>query len=233
MIKNKKLKTFTIIIAVVWLILSIYQLSMYFSVKRELLSFDILFALLLSIFAPIYFIMISRYFRKNNLSKKSVISSLKYIFIFIIIDYALSVLAITIVDKFVESNANSSLDLYDFTSAKDILIMYISLAWSLAGEEGGRLAFYFFTDDIISVKYFKNNENIKYYVLWAINSLLFGILHLSAYDFNILQCIFVIGVPSFLYAFIWKKTKNPKVLWITHLLYDYLAVSLVVLQSVI
>lgn len=229
--ENKKLKRFTTFIAITWIFLSVYQLLMYFKIAEETLFFKILFSISLTIFAPIYFIFIARYYRKNNKIKKTVLNSIKLILIFVLIDFVLSGISIPFVELFSTTKENSNFDTFTFNSIKEVVIIFISLLWSLAGEEGGKIAFYLYFNEIIVLDSF--NNKFKYWAIWLIGSIVFGLLHLTAYDYNLYQCIFVIGLPSIIYGFLWKKTENPKVLWLTHLIYDYIVLGVVILGNFI
>lgn len=230
-LENKKLKRFTTFIAITWIFLSVYQLLMYFKIAEETLFFKILFSISLTIFAPIYFIFIARYYRKNNKIKKTVLNSIKLILIFVLIDFVLSGISIPFVELFSTTKENSNFDTFTFNSIKEVVIIFISLLWSLAGEEGGKIAFYLYFNEIIVLDSF--NNKFKYWAIWLIGSIVFGLLHLTAYDYNLYQCIFVIGLPSIIYGFLWKKTENPKVLWLTHLIYDYIVLGVVILGNFI
>lgn len=229
--ENKKLKRFITFIAITWIFLSVYQLLMYFKIAEETLFFKILFSISLTIFAPIYFIFIARYYRKNNKIKKTVLNSIKLILIFVLIDFVLSGISIPFVELFSTTKENSNFDTFTFNSIKEVVIIFISLLWSLAGEEGGKIAFYLYFNEIIVLDSF--NNKFKYWAIWLIGSIVFGLLHLTAYDYNLYQCIFVIGLPSIIYGFLWKKTENPKVLWLTHLIYDYIVLGVVILGNFI
>ncbi|MDO7880905.1 CPBP family intramembrane glutamic endopeptidase [Salinibacterium soli] len=51
-------------------------------------------------------------------------------------------------------------------------------------------------------------------------AVLFGLLHLHAYDWNVLQCVLAIGVISTLMHLTYVRTKNILVAWAFHVLYD-------------
>jgi membrane protease YdiL (CAAX protease family) len=57
---------------------------------------------------------------------------------------------------------------------------------------------------------------------WLISSLLFGLIHLPTYDWNVVQCIFVIGGARMVLTLPWILTKN---LWVStgaHIVNDWL-----------
>jgi uncharacterized protein len=56
---------------------------------------------------------------------------------------------------------------------------------------------------------------------WLISSLLFGLLHLPAYDWNLIQCIVLIGTARMVLSLAWILTKN---IWVStgaHILNDW------------
>lgn len=57
---------------------------------------------------------------------------------------------------------------------------------------------------------------------WLISALLFGLIHLPAYDWNLIQCIVVIGTARLVLTLPWILTKN---IWVStgaHILNDWL-----------
>ena len=61
---------------------------------------------------------------------------------------------------------------------------------------------------------------------WLISSLLFGLIHLPTYDWNLIQCIVVIGTARLVLSLAWILTKN---IWVStgaHILNDWLLFTL-------
>lgn len=61
---------------------------------------------------------------------------------------------------------------------------------------------------------------------WLITSLIFGLIHLPTYDWNLIQCIVVIGSARMVLTLPWILTKN---LWVstgTHIINDRLLFSM-------
>jgi len=57
---------------------------------------------------------------------------------------------------------------------------------------------------------------------WLISSLLFGLIHLPTYDWNLIQCIVVIGTARMVLTLAWILTKN---IWVStgaHIINDWL-----------
>jgi len=57
---------------------------------------------------------------------------------------------------------------------------------------------------------------------WLISALLFGLIHLPTYDWNVVQCVFVIGTARLVLTLPWILTKN---IWVStgaHIINDWL-----------
>lgn len=51
-------------------------------------------------------------------------------------------------------------------------------------------------------------RNYAYFLSAMISSVIFGISHLPVYQWNWIQCIFIIGLPRIFYNYAWKKTDS-------------------------
>ena len=66
---------------------------------------------------------------------------------------------------------------------------------------------------------------------WLISSLLFGLIHLPTYDWNLIQCIVVIGTARMVLTLAWILTKN---IWVStgaHITNDWLLFSMSLLGA--
>jgi membrane protease YdiL (CAAX protease family) len=66
---------------------------------------------------------------------------------------------------------------------------------------------------------------------WLISSLLFGLIHLPTYDWNLIQCIVVIGSARMVLTLPWILTKN---IWVStgaHIINDWLLFSMSLLGA--
>jgi hypothetical protein len=67
--------------------------------------------------------------------------------------------------------------------------------------------------------------------VWLITSLIFGLIHLPTYDWNLIQCIVVIGSARMVLTLPWILTKN---LWVStgaHIVNDWLLFSMSLLGA--
>lgn len=104
-------------------------------------------------------------------------------------------------------------------SPLNILLM----SWQLFGEEATKLSIFFI---LFGATSYKKESRVRYWVAWLISVVIFGLLHLPAYGFDIVQCVVVIGLPSILFGYLWKKTENPFLLWVTHVAYNLAVMGL-------
>jgi membrane protease YdiL (CAAX protease family) len=66
---------------------------------------------------------------------------------------------------------------------------------------------------------------------WLVSSLIFGLLHLPTYDWNLIQCIVVIGTARMVLTLAWILTKN---IWVStgaHIINDWLLFSMTLLGA--
>jgi len=76
---------------------------------------------------------------------------------------------------------------------------------------------------VMSVIYKSTNKRKTSIIVGVIVTLfLFGIVHVGAYNFNMLQCLGLIGLGSIFYLYPYLKTKNLTLAYIVHVLIDLL-----------
>jgi membrane protease YdiL (CAAX protease family) len=66
---------------------------------------------------------------------------------------------------------------------------------------------------------------------WLISSLLFGLIHLPTYDWNVVQCIVIIGTARMVLSLAWILTKN---IWVStgaHIINDWLLFTMSLLGA--
>jgi membrane protease YdiL (CAAX protease family) len=66
---------------------------------------------------------------------------------------------------------------------------------------------------------------------WLVSSLLFGLIHLPTYDWNLVQCVVIIGTARMVLTLAWILTKN---IWVStgaHVINDWLLFSMVVIGA--
>lgn len=68
-------------------------------------------------------------------------------------------------------------------------------------------------------------------VAWLVSSLVFGLIHLPTYDWNLIQCVLVIGVARMVLTLPWIMTKN---IWVStgaHIINDWTLFGMVLLGT--
>jgi hypothetical protein len=61
---------------------------------------------------------------------------------------------------------------------------------------------------------------------WVVSAVVFGLLHLPTYDWNLLQCVVVIGSARMVLTLAWVMTKN---IWVStgaHILNDWMLLAM-------
>lgn len=222
--KNNKTELFIYPVAFLILISIVLQIISIFIPSIKNLTAIILF-LITQILAPITFFLIVYLLRKEPKAKFKTYKIILIMLGIIILNYLLSIGFHSIVSK--SSSTTASNPIIGIAKTK-LLITIISLAWAMFGEEAIKLSLFFIF--FKGWKYNKENK-MKYWLSWIIVSILFGLFHLSTYKYNFLQCIFIIGIPSILYGYLWKKTENPFLMWGTHFSYDTILILISLLIS--
>ncbi|CAI8949385.1 CPBP family intramembrane metalloprotease [Priestia megaterium] len=95
----------------------------------------------------------------------------------------------------------------------------------LLGEE-----LLFFSAFFLGLKWFTRRKEPLYALSVGISGLLaclvFGLAHLWTYDFNILQCVISIGLPSIIKIVLYLKTRNLWSAYLAHLFFDLVIIAI-------
>lgn len=119
--------------------------------------------------------------------------------------------------------------LFDFTTnvhsgSNELTIKHIGfLAIQLFGEE-----IMFFSIFLLGISLFSkvfSNVNTQIISSSLITCIIFGLSHLSVYDGNIIQCIFLIGLPCIVKIIIYLRFKNIWTTYLEHLIFDLIVFS--------
>ncbi|EGY77440.1 CPBP family intramembrane glutamic endopeptidase [Peptoniphilus indolicus] len=74
-------------------------------------------------------------------------------------------------------------------------------------------------------------ESTREIFAWVVSSLIFGAMHLSTYNFNIVQAVIGIGIVRFVLSAVYIRRKNLTLAYIVHFLYDILIILAVVTSA--
>lgn len=104
-------------------------------------------------------------------------------------------------------------------------ITYLQLrfqeVFQLLGEEFLAILPFLAILHLVTVKFgWKRKHGVI--VGWIISSIIFGLLHLPTYDWNLLQCLFVIGGSRMILTLPYIQTKNIWISYFVHYFYDML-----------
>lgn len=126
-------------------------------------------------------------------------------------------------------NINLSLEknpITDLLERNDIILVYISSIFQLFGEN-----IIFTTFLFLLFRLFNKKLLLGHSILFSLcgASILFGLIHLPTYDYNWVQCIFIIGLPSTFHMLTYILFKNIFLSYFTHLFFDYMVWSSVIL----
>lgn len=185
--------------------------------------YRIVLNVVLEFLGPITFLSLVFLLRNEERPYMSTFNKLIFIIFIIALDILISLALAIYMEQFIGPvNPNPFVVKDGLELIKDLG----RLAWQLAGEEGIRISMFFMVYG--RLKYDKN-KRIKYWLSWTIAACLFGLLHLQTYGYNVAHCIIVIGLPSIIYGYVWKKTESPLTMFLVHYIYD-LAVILIALN---
>ena len=184
-----------------------------FSFMRSILG-----TILLSFVAPITFIGITFYLRNEEKPKRSILKTSLLVVGIAIINLVLSIVITMQLEKIYGPTTGNPV----ISEAKKALLPTVfRLGWGLLGEEAIKLSFFFVLYG--KIKY-DSDKKWKYWGVWIIIAIVFGLGHFDTYKYNLLHSILAIGLPNVLYGYLWKKTESPVLMWSTHFLYDMILV---------
>lgn len=135
------------------------------------------------------------------------------IFVTIIVTYLLSFLSIFIGNKLgLSPEANSIIDVMT-------VVRLIKVCISLIEKEIITLAIFLSIFNILSKK-LTNRKSLV--ISLILSSVLFGLMHFRAYNFNLYQMIVVIGLTRIPFSILFLKTKTLRSAIYAHIIYDLL-----------
>ena len=122
----------------------------------------------------------------------------------------------------IQTAANAS------NGAVDLLFILISFI-QIIGEELIKVIVFLIA--MFLVYKITNNRKLSIVISTAIALLIFGLMHYSAYNGNLIQIIFIIGLGSVFYMYAYLKTKNVVVSYLCHIIIDGLVFGLTLLAT--
>lgn len=153
------------------------------------------------------------------------------IVVFWLITLVVSLAIGSLVRAVVGANADSATDNLAGLPAPEMVAFFIGAAIQILGEELFSLL------PFLALLYWFSKAGLgrrKAVILsWLITALWFGLAHLPAYQWNLIQVVAVIGVSRLIFTLAYIRTKN---IWVStgaHLLHDWFSFVLIILPGVV
>ncbi|SHH54325.1 hypothetical protein SAMN02745245_01572 [Anaerosphaera aminiphila DSM 21120] len=202
------------------LVTILLQILAYFSTAFVKVN-GLVTTLLLFIIAPITFFIIASMLKKEPKVQIKLWKKIAILLVFTIVYFIVVIVLTHFVNSFNPTTTNPIVKGIQNNSV--FIRTIIVLAWSMFAEEAVKLSLLFVV--LKDYKYSTQNRS-RYWVSWIVVSILFGLLHLQTYNYNIIQCLILIGLPTMMFGYLWKKTASPYMTWGAHYLFDVLAISI-------
>ncbi|RVU53869.1 type II CAAX prenyl endopeptidase Rce1 family protein [Anaerosphaera multitolerans] len=212
--KDKKHK-FIIFLGLFTIFNIIGEIIGYFS-SNVLYYIDLVSSLVYFFPATIGFFIISSIVKKKDRPELNLWSKIKLIVGMLIVEYIAVFIIMILTANSIDAVDNPIIYTVEDTS---LISLTIVLAWSMFAEEAYKISTFFLFNGSFSYE-----DKNRYWISWIITSTIFGLFHLATYDYNVLQCLIMIGLPTIFYGYLWKKSMRPSLMWAVHFLFDYLII---------
>jgi membrane protease YdiL (CAAX protease family) len=141
-------------------------------------------------------------------------------FVFALLNIAISMAIGVVIKTFGTATANGSIASAGTLGGPELLNFFAKVALQLLGEELITilpfLAILTFCHGLLHLE-----RNASVIAAWLVSALAFGLAHLPTYDWNIVQCIVVIGSARLVLTWAYVWTKN---IWVStgaHIINDW------------
>jgi membrane protease YdiL (CAAX protease family) len=145
---------------------------------------------------------------------------IKLMFVFALLNIAISMAIGVVIKTFGTATANGSIASAGTLGGPELLNFFAKVALQLLGEELITilpfLAILTFCHGLLHLE-----RNASVIAAWLVSALAFGLAHLPTYDWNIVQCIVVIGSARLVLTWAYVWTKN---IWVStgaHIINDW------------
>lgn len=152
----------------------------------------------------------------NLIFKKPKKQDLKVILICFIAYMIFSYMMVALLISLGFTFASNSADTVNNTS----LLLIVLIMIQLMGEELFKVSLLLLGMSVVF--HVTRNRKISLIISVIVCMILFGLSHLSTYNGNVIQCLLVIGLGTFIHLFPYLKTKNIVNSYIMHVLIDVL-----------
>ena len=117
---------------------------------------------------------------------------------------------------------NPATNVMNKKSEQEILLSIPGVFIQLLGENIMFISFLLFWYKCM--KYLKTSSKLIVVVSIFLAGITFGVMHLTAYQFNILQCILIIGIPATTHLLWFVKYRNMHMAYWLHVYYDLILI---------
>jgi membrane protease YdiL (CAAX protease family) len=157
---------------------------------------------------------------------------IKWMVLFALLNILVSMSVGALLKPFVHFQSNPAVAGIAELGAADLWLLHIRTAPQLLGEEVITILPFL---ALLTLFTRRLGSGRKAAILWAwlLSALFFGLIHLPTYDWNLIQCIVVIGTARLVLTLPWIMTKN---LWVStgaHILNDWALFSLQLLGAAV
>lgn len=149
---------------------------------------------------------------------------------FAVLNYAITGLAGYLSLELVDAQPNAGVQSLGTMGGADQFLFFVNSLPQLVGEELITIV------PFLAIIYYCHRKldlgrNVSIVIAWLITAVWFALIHLPAYNFNILQCLLIIGLARLVLTFAYMWTKN---LWVSvgaHIINDWTTFGLVLLAA--
>lgn len=158
------------------------------------------------------------------------LSDFGWMFAFALLNYAIAIPLGLVAVNFIETETNPGVGGLATQNAEDRLLFFINSIPQLIGEELVTII------PFLAILYFLHSKaglsrGAAIVVAWIVSAIWFAAIHLPTYNWNILQCLVLIGGARLVLTLAYLKTKN---LWVSagaHIINDWVTFGLVILGA--
>jgi len=155
---------------------------------------------------------------------------IKWMVLFALLNILVSMSVGALLRPFVELQSNAAVAGIADQGAMGLWLLYIRTALQLLGEEVITILPFL---ALLTLFTRRLGSTRKAAILWAwlLSALFFGLIHLPTYDWNLTQCVLIIGTARLVLTLPWIMTKN---LWVStgaHILNDWALFSMQLLGA--
>jgi hypothetical protein len=156
----------------------------------------------------------------------------KWMVLFALLNILVSMGIGALLRPFVEFQSNASVVGIAGLGGADLLALFVRTAPQLLGEEVITILPFL---ALLTLFTGRLGSTRKAGILWAwlLSALFFGLIHLPTYDWNLIQCVVIIGTARLVLTLPWIMTKN---LWVStgaHILNDWALFSVQLLGAAV